>query len=296
MTITDRTIVDAERAWHELRAERFGKLSEPYSVLAQSGLHWLTESPQRITDLPGRWYVDGGRAALIADEGDSLRRPVTEELIIGTVRLAVPEAGAALFAEFGPLGEGAKRIELIKRTGSYALRIYDPAAVARQEFRGVPAYPFDPAWVVRASFTEYVTPRSITVPGAQTGLEHHREAIGEVWFERDGAEHRLVVFGDHGTSILFSDVTSGAETAPWRILPIELGDPTAGGPADVLLDFNRAVNLPYAFNDFGTCPQPPEDNRIELAVTAGEQAPYRVDLEPALTPVAEEPGIGADAA
>jgi uncharacterized protein (DUF1684 family) len=288
MTIMDSQLVDLERAWHELRAERFDQLTQPYSVLAQTGLHWLDESPQRIADLPGQWYVDQDDAVLITDEGDSLRRPLTEESIIGTLRVTVPEAASALIAEFGPLGHGALRIEVIRRTGSYALRSYDPAAPARTKFHGVPSYPFDAGWVVPAQFRAYPEPQAVTVGGAQPGLRHHRTAVGEVRFAREDAEHSLIVFGDHGTTVLFSDITSGAESAPWRILPVAL--PENG--TEVILDFNRAVNLPYAFNDFGTCPQPPEGNHLDLAVTAGELVPERI--RPADIPTTAGPqGVSA---
>ena len=40
----------------------------------------------------------------------------------------------------------------------------------------------------------------------------------------------------------------------------------------VTLNFNRAYNPPCAFTDFATCPLPPPENRLDLAVTAGEQA------------------------
>jgi uncharacterized protein (DUF1684 family) len=272
MTIIDRQLVDQERAWHQLRAERFEQLTQPYSVLAQTGLHWLDESPQRLGNLPGEWYVDQDHAVVIADEGDSLRRPVTEESITGTLRLSVPEAGAVVVAEIGPRGPGAGRLEVIKRTGSYAVRSYDPAAPARTRFHGIPSYPFDAGWVVSARFHRYDQSRPITVHGAQPGLRHDRIAVGDVRFVREGAEHSLIVFGDHGTTILFSDITSGAESAPWRILPVIIADDSS----EVILDFNRAVNLPYAFNDFGTCPQPPEGNHLDLAVTAGELVPERI--------------------
>ncbi|HEY9294094.1 MAG TPA: DUF1684 domain-containing protein [Microlunatus sp.] len=285
MTALELSLLDQERSWHELRAERFRQLSRPYSPLAQVGLYWLTDSPQQFPDVGGHWSVAGDQLVGYADEGDSLRRPVTQELITGTVRRSVAEAGGVVIAEFGRLDETAKRIELIKRTGSLALRIYDPEAPARTDFRGVPAYAFDPSWVLHATFDRYPALRPLTVPGAQPGLQHHPEAIGEVRFRRGGAEHSLIVLArrdapsgpvadGHGT-ILFSDVTSGAETAPWRVLPVTVGEDGSG----IVLDFNRAVNLPYAFNDFGTCPQPPEENHLDLAVTAGEQTPLRVDLE-----------------
>ncbi|HAP89673.1 MAG TPA: hypothetical protein DCR15_07915, partial [Arthrobacter bacterium] len=41
----------------------------------------------------------------------------------------------------------------------------------------------------------------------------------------------------------------------------------------VLLDFNRAVNLPCAYTDLATCPLPPAENRLTVAIEAGEQTP-----------------------
>ncbi|WP_168207581.1 DUF1684 domain-containing protein [Microlunatus elymi] len=275
MTVIDTGLVDHERSWHELRAERFRQLSRPDSPLAQTGLYWLTESPLRFPEVPGQWSVQDDQLLGYADEGDSLRRPVSQELITGTIRQSVGEAGSVIIAEYGRLDETARRIELIKRTASLALRVYDPQAVSRTAFRGVPAFAFDPGWVIRAEFRRFGTPRTITVAGAQPGLRHRQEAIGEVSFRRGGVEHRLTVVTGARTSILFSDVTSGAETAPWRVLPVVVGD----DGSEVVLDFNQAVDLPYAFNNFGTCPQPLAENRMDLAVTAGEQAPYPVDLD-----------------
>jgi len=42
----------------------------------------------------------------------------------------------------------------------------------------------------------------------------------------------------------------------------------------VTLDFNRAVNLPCAFTDLATCPLPPAENHLQIAVEAGEKIPY----------------------
>jgi uncharacterized protein (DUF1684 family) len=41
----------------------------------------------------------------------------------------------------------------------------------------------------------------------------------------------------------------------------------------VALDFNRATNLPCAYTNFATCPLPPPENRLSIAVEAGEQLP-----------------------
>ncbi|MDQ0823255.1 hypothetical protein QFZ79_000997 [Arthrobacter sp. V4I6] len=49
------------------------------------------------------------------------------------------------------------------------------------------------------------------------------------------------------------------------------GTPATDGT--VTLDFNRAVNLPCAYMDLATCPLPPAENHLPVAVEAGEQIP-----------------------
>jgi uncharacterized protein (DUF1684 family) len=71
--------------------------------------------------------------------------------------------------------------------------------------------------------------------------------------------------------VLFTDATSGVTTyAANRSLRIP--PPTVDG--QVTLDFNRAVNLPCAYTDLATCPLPPAENRLPVAIEAGEQIPY----------------------
>jgi uncharacterized protein (DUF1684 family) len=40
----------------------------------------------------------------------------------------------------------------------------------------------------------------------------------------------------------------------------------------VTIDFNQAYNPPCAFSSFATCPLPPAQNRLDLAIDAGEKA------------------------
>ncbi|MGX1494420.1 uncharacterized protein (DUF1684 family) [Streptomyces tendae] len=71
--------------------------------------------------------------------------------------------------------------------------------------------------------------------------------------------------------MLFTDATSGVTTyAANRALHIDA--PAADGT--VTLDFNRATNLPCAYTDLATCPLPPAENRLPVAIEAGERIPY----------------------
>jgi uncharacterized protein (DUF1684 family) len=47
----------------------------------------------------------------------------------------------------------------------------------------------------------------------------------------------------------------------------------AGLPRDgeVVLDFNKAYNPPCAFTPYATCPLPPQENRLAVAIAAGEK-------------------------
>jgi hypothetical protein len=71
-------------------------------------------------------------------------------------------------------------------------------------------------------------------------------------------------------TVLFTDLTSGVTTyAANRVL--QLAPPGLDGR--VVLDFNRATNLPCAYTDLATCPLPPPENRLPVAIEAGEKIP-----------------------
>jgi uncharacterized protein (DUF1684 family) len=106
-------------------------------------------------------------------------------------------------------------------------------------------------------------------------------APGVVEFEVGGQSLTLTAFNGRAPGslhILFTDATSGVTTyAANRSLPVAAPD-SAG---TVILDFNRATNLPCAYTDFATCPLPPAGNRLPVAVLAGEQIPYEAQARQA---------------
>jgi len=105
-------------------------------------------------------------------------------------------------------------------------------------------------------------------------LQGFADAPGFVEFEAGGQPQRLTAFDGQAPgslTLLFSDATSGVTTyAANRSLAVAA--PAEDGT--VALDFNRAVNLPCAFTDLATCPLPPAENHLQVAVEAGEKIPY----------------------
>lgn len=162
-------------------------------------------------------------------------------------------------------------LEVIRRTGQYAVRVHDPVAPTLLNFTGIPAYQPDPRWVLTGRFEPFDEPRTVTTGAVVEGLEHHHAAAGTIEFTVGTATERVVAFGGQGDlRVLFTDATSGVTTYPAaRSLTVEA--PDANGT--VQLDFNRAANLPCAFTDFATCPIAPEQNRLRVAIEAGEQDP-----------------------
>lgn len=171
-----------------------------------------------------------------------------------------PDGPVVVLAEgerrLGPVDEdgtiltfGDVTAEVADRDGRAIVRPRHADSPHLRAYAGTPCYPPDPAWVLPA-----------------------RVDGDAVVFERDGTEHRLVVWpeDDGRLWILFRDATSGVTTyAAMRQLLTE--PPSTDGRVD--LDFNRATNMPCAYTDFATCPVPPAENTLPFAVEAGEQVP-----------------------
>ena len=88
-------------------------------------------------------------------------------------------------------------------------------------------------------------------------------------FTLNGQEYKLEPFAEPGDQqfwFVFRDLTSQKETYPAaRFL-------YAPAPVNgkMILDFNKAVNPPCAYNPYTTCPLPTEQNRLRTRIEAGE--------------------------
>jgi uncharacterized protein (DUF1684 family) len=252
-TTADPTAGTFETAWNEWHIDRERYYGDPLGWVSLTGLYWLTDEFETIADLPGRWRADADGAYV--------------EGIDGTERLEPIEGAPGLLVE-----DGERRIEVIRRTGSVALRVHDPKSTHLQAYRGIPTFAPEERWRVTGTFTPYAQTKNITTGAVVKGLEHHHNAVGVIDFELHGAALQLVAFGrpDGSLHVLFTDATSGVTTySACRSLSID--GPDADGT--VAIDFNRASNLPCSFTDYATCPVAPSENRLAIAVQAGEKNP-----------------------
>jgi uncharacterized protein len=268
----EQTVYD--RQWSAWRRQHEKNLADPHGFLAITSLHWLDAEPRRFDDAPGAWSTgpDGVTVVLAGDE----------ELIVDGTAVrgvyhfgAIPERGGVRAA----FGDAV--VEVAKRGGFDIIRPRHPEHPLRVAFAGVPTYPPSPAWVLGGRYVPFERPRDVTVGAAVEGLQHVYESPGRVEFEYDGRPLSLTAFNGRQPGslfILFTDATSGVTTyAANRTLSVDA--PAADGT--VVLDFNRAVNLVCAYTDFATCPLPPAENRLPIAVEAGEKIPYERLVGPA---------------
>ena len=253
MTAADTAETTFEAAWNRWHTERERYYGDPLGWVSLTGLYWLTDEFETVADLPGRWRADADAAYV--------------QGIDGTERLEPSEGAPGLLVEAGD-----RRIEVIRRTGWVALRVHDPKSSYLKAYNGIPTYAPSERWRLVGTFTPYEQPRTVTTGAVVKGLEHHLNAVGVIDFELASHAARLVAFGDAsaGLRVMFTDATSGVTTYPGaRVLSIDA--PDADGK--VTLDFNRASNLPCAFTDYATCPVAPAENRLAVAVEAGEKNP-----------------------
>jgi uncharacterized protein (DUF1684 family) len=236
--------------WEAFRAAREKRLTAPHGYLSITGLHWLGPTPRRFPGVPGAWSLGPDGVTVELDDDEVLTidgREVRGRTTLGTV----PETGIRAAA-------GDLEIEVADRDGAVLLRPRDPAHPLRTEHRPTPTYPPSTDWVLDATFRP--------IDG-----EPIEDAVGEVAFTVAGEPHRLVAYDDDGGLwLVFADATSGRTTyGAGRQLYV----PAPAPDGSVVLDFNRTINLPCAYTEFTTCPVPLPQNRLPIAIEAGEQDP-----------------------
>jgi len=278
-----------EQLVKDWRVERVQRLTKPDGWLSLVGMHWLEVGETR---------VGAG-----ADNGTRLNAGPPH---IGIVTLGrdgvvsfVPESGAGITIDGQPaqgrvvlagdddktrdptvvgFNKGDASFIVIKRGDRHALRVRDALAPTRTGFPGIEYFPIDPAFRLRAHFTPKPPGSKIDIINI-LGITEPMDNPGTLSFAKDGKQFTVetVDEGDHRLFLVFADRTSGHQSyAASRFVYAQYPDKRGY----TTLDFNEAYNPPCAFTPYSTCPLPPAQNRIDLAVRAGERKPIKPVLAP----------------
>jgi hypothetical protein len=240
--------------WLEPGASTFGSGED-------ADLGFPAGTPERI----GTFHLEDGEVTLEPAAGSGLRI-ADGEPVAGTIPLAADTSGDPTVLQLGTLS-----FYVIERGGKYGIRAKDSASPALQAFEGLEYFPLDPAWRIEAQL-EPEEGATVTVPNVLGQVEDVR-APGTLTFRAPGGEelHLTPMQEAPGEDlfIVFGDPTNGHGTyGGGRFL---YADPP-GEDGRVVLDFNRAYNPPCAFTPFATCPLPPDVNKLDVAVRAGEKS------------------------
>jgi uncharacterized protein (DUF1684 family) len=156
-----------------------------------------------------------------------------------------------------------------------AFRLPGSPIAAEEHARFLPLayFPVDPLYAVPAAFRE-------DPPGARQRVEiqtsthqtRQMERLGTLEFTLQGQALRLAAYREIGESadrlfLPFTDLTTGKDTyQAGRFLDI-----ARSATGIYVVDFNLAYNPYCYYNPTYDCPYPPKENRLAVAIRAGER-------------------------
>ncbi len=150
-----------------------------------------------------------------------------------------------------------------------------PFASQKEDFKGLHYFPANSKYRIIADLKPVDNKKPVVLTTSdgkeQTYLEY---AWAE--FDLDQFHNRLIIYEVIGIGpargklfLAFTDATSGTETyGAGRYLDIN----KVPGSQTIVLDFNKAYNPYCAYIDSYSCPLPPQENHLNVAIRAGEKA------------------------
>jgi uncharacterized protein (DUF1684 family) len=269
--------VASQEQW---RSEHAKSLQAPEGGLSLVGLEWLT--------------VGGNTVGSAADNSVHLPNGAPAHLAVleqtgkvpgASLRLEAPKGGFpsgftvdGKAPVAGPLSLDAKlkfgtyTVIVIPRGDQLGLRIKDANAPERVNFRGLNWYAPSPAYRVQAKWIPYQPEHEVAI-ATVIGTTLHEKVPGAAEFVLNGKTLRLEPAGE-GKKLFFilRDLTSKTTTyGASRFLYTDLPTNGLDKPGQVTLDFNQLQNPPCAYTNFATCPLPPQQNKLQVEIRAGEK-------------------------
>ena len=259
---------------NEWLKSRFNTLNAADGWLSLVGLEWMEEgentfggSEENDLKIAGDNVPDQlGKLVL---ENEQVRIfPIADSLM--TINGEGIEDGQIIWTK----GEETPIVELgnisflvIERQGKVGLRVRDSKSKTLRAFQGTDFFPIDPAWRKIATFKPYEGGKELKVQNI-IGTVETQICPGYLEFSHDGSDYQLdVIIEDDQYFIIFGDLTNGEETyGAGRYMYTTFPDENN----KVVLDFNKSYSPPCVFTEFATCPLPPQQNMLPIAIPVGE--------------------------
>lgn len=257
------------------KANRIENLKSENGWLNLSGLFWLEEGensfgsasdnkivfPEKAAEYCGVIIQQDSIIEIIANENAGI---TSSGEAITKMELLTDKSGSPTIIKQASLAW-----HIIKRGDRYAIRLRDFENPNINKLDSIPSYPVSTDWIIEAQYVAFDSIKKVAVGNMIGGSEDY-DVPGKLVFRYDRKNLELLPFkSGKGFFIIIGDETSAVETyAAGRYMYVDAPDENG----KVILDFNKAYNPPCAFTPFATCPIPPPENRLEIAITAGEKA------------------------
>ena len=169
------------------------------------------------------------------------------------------------------------KLNAFRRDKNRAFRQSEESPLSVQQktqFDSLRYYPADLVFVPHADISRNETPDTTVLQMSKNTAEKYLN-WGLVKFTISGAPQQLRIYlkangTDSTLFIPFTDLTNGHDTyGGGRYLDAPI--PRLNEP-EIQLDFNRAYNPYCAYNNEYSCPVPPAENRLQVAIPAGEKS------------------------
>jgi uncharacterized protein (DUF1684 family) len=272
---------------------RHAASDSPDAAYVQSFEKWKAEQTDDLKEnwlcLVGLFWLKPGSNSFGSDSGNAIVFPKGSaragEFVLGGKNVTLkmrPDAGATIDGKtFGEakldpdtathtttVEMGSLIFHVIVRGDRVGIRVKDRDSAAAHGFKGMAFFPLDMNYRITGTWVPSDGKKTVAIPNA-LGDVTQQVSPGIVQFKVNGTEVSLTALGgdpNKGLFFVFSDATAKTNTYPGGRF-LETGAVQDG---TLVLDFNRAYNPPCAVTPYATCPLAPKENRLAVAISAGE--------------------------
>lgn len=264
--------LESIKQWQEQRLER---LKDKDGWLSLAGLYWLEKGensfgsgpendivfPEKADAFSGTLILEDSIVTLRVADGVHIS---SDDVQVSELVLKDDHSGNT-----SKLQQGDLAWYIIKRGERYGIRLRDHKHPRIQELDHIPSYPIQTSYVVEATLEPFDKPLTMTVATPVEGFTESYECPGLLKFQVNGEELALHPFKSGlGFFLVIADETTGLDTYGAGRFMYAMPD----SANRIILDFNKAYNPPCAFSPYATCPMPPRENFLPVAIEAGEKS------------------------
>jgi len=273
--VVDEAYIDEIETWD---SNRIVRLKSKSGWLNLAGLYWLAEGENSFGSGKDNSVIfpEGlcdEKLGVFILRGDSVFMKINKGVDIMIDSVQVDSENIQL------LGVGSqKKLPLVThrslawfmkyQDGKLGIRLRDYEHPNIEKLHKIDRFPIDKKWKIEGEFIAFDSARIVAVPDVLGGTSRDT-VLGKIVFQIDNNSYEILPFksGDQ-YFLVFGDPTNKKETyGAGRFLYADI--PAEG--TKVILDFNKAYNPPCAFTDYATCPIPIPENRLKVAIVAGEK-------------------------